>query len=640
MSHPARLLFLFLSLLASRLLEAQPDTSVDLPSVTVRDARFDQTGFSAWRADSLPLSGALSLSDRLLWENPLAVRANAPGTLATVSARGAGPSRTPVFWNGLNLQSPQNGVVDAALLPVWPGDRLEVRYGGQSAALSAGAMGGSVLVESGVSPAQGFFGKAGVFGGSFGRQELQADAGFATQKLALEARASWQRADNNFPFKNTTLIGQPEQRQPNNEAEVLDIQQFIRLNAGEKNELRVAAWHQRAFREIPPAMTASPAQTWQRDRSTRVAASWEHAPGARALWQTRAAFSDEALFFKLAGDVDSSRARTALLSTEYSAVAGSRLHWKTGTAAIRQWAQADGYTDTARWYTQTRLAGFGMAEWRLSRLRLSALLRQEWAESQAAPFTWSLGGQIGWGKAGDLRFHLSRNFNLPTFNDRFWLEYGREALKPEKGHSAEAGWVLLRALPGARKASLVLESTVFHLLLDDWILWQPGADGVFRPGNLRKVWSRGLEMTARWSVKTARWDIGLSARYQYAKTTNAAVYDGAESALRKQLPYAPNHSGSLVFKAARGAFSAQYLQQWTGRRYTSSDNAARLEGFSTGTLLGQFALSPWKRRAANSRHTRIYIDARVENLWDSPYQIIAFRPMPGRAFRAGCTLAW
>lgn len=638
MTFPIRLVLFFLSLLAPCVIDAQPDTSVSLPAVTVRDARFDQTGFSAWRADSLPVSGALALSDRLLWENSIAIRANAPGTLATVSARGAGPSRTPVFWNGLNLQSPQNGVVDVALLPIWPGDRLEVRYGGQSAALSAGAMGGSVLVESGMSPNDGFFGTAGIAGGSFGRREGQAGLGFSNEKFSLEGRAAWQKADNDFPFKNTTLIGQPEQRQANNEVEILDIQQFARIDAGEKNEIRMAVWHQRAHREIPPAMTASPVQTWQRDRSVRASASWEHAPGTRSLWQTRAAFSDEALFFKFAGDVDSSRARTTLLTTEYSALAGQSLHWKTGASAIRQWAQADGYTDTARWYAQTRLAGFGMAEWRLSRLRLSALLRQEWAESQAAPFTWSLGGQTGWGKAGDLRFHLSRNFNLPTFNDRFWLEYGRPALKPEKGYSADLGWVFQRSVAGTRKASLALETTVFHLLLDDWILWQPGADGIFRPGNLRKVWSRGLELAMRWQMKVKRWQIGLSARHQYLKTTNVAVYDGAENTLKKQLPYTPGHSGSLAVKTTRGIFAVQYLHQWTGRRYTSSDNADQLDGFTTGQLLGRVVLRCGKRSTPSPAH--IYIDARVENIWNRPYQIIAFRPMPGRAFRIGGTLAW
>ncbi len=98
-------------------LAAQSDTSRLLPTVLVRDASLEKTGFSTWKADSLPVVTTLSLSERLALENPLAVRANAPGTLATLSARGLGPSHTPVFWQGFNLQSLQNGVVDVDFIP-------------------------------------------------------------------------------------------------------------------------------------------------------------------------------------------------------------------------------------------------------------------------------------------------------------------------------------------------------------------------------------------------------------------------------------------------------------------------------------------------------------------------------------------
>ena len=632
---------LFLLFFLPAVLPAQSDTTLAIPPVTIRDARFDQTGFAAWRADSLPLNGATSLSERLFWENPLALRTNAPGTLATVSARGAGPARTPVFWNGLNLQSPQNGVADAALLPLWPGDRIEVRYGGQSAALSSGAMGGSVLVETGSKAPVGFSGSAGGTLGSFGNRDAQLAVGMAQEKWSSQWRAVRQQADNDFPFKNTTQPGNPATRQTNNRLEKLDLQQFNRVVLNEKNILHTAFWHQRAFREIPPAMTEAASETWQRDRSSRFVASWQHSPAPQVSWQTRAAWVDEAVYFNLRGDVDSSRARTALLNSEYTAAASRRLYWKAGATVIRQWAQADGYADTARWYGQTRLAGYGMAEWRLPNGRLTVLLRQEWTRDQgkAAPFTWSLGGQTGLGKAGALRFHISRNFNLPTFNDRFWLEYGRTDLKPEKGYSADLGWIY-STKPALStqifRQTFSAEAGVFQLLLDDWILWLPGPDGLFRPGNLRKVWSRGLETGLHWNLAFGNWKLGASGRYQYAVTTNAAVYGGSEGVLNKQLPYTPNHSGGIIWKFACGGFSGAYLQQWTGKRFVTSDNLDAVDGFTTGNLLLQ-----WDFRLRSMRLPGAFsIHFRLENLWDSAYQVIEYHPMPGRAFRLGVTFSW
>jgi len=627
--NPGRKYWLLLiwSILSLPALSAQADTTLRLPTATIREQRFEQTGYIAWRADTLPTAGTLSLADRLLWENTLTVRANAPGTLATISARGAGPNRTPVFWNGLNLQSPMHGVVDAALLPLWPGDRLEVRYGGQSAAQSSGAMGGSVLVEPGYAQVPGWSGQVGVVTGSFGAREARAGLGYAGPRWATQVRANRQQADNDFPFKNTAQIGQPQVRQVNNQADNWNIQQFNRLIINEKNVVRTAFWQQKVYREIPPAMTEAPSETWQRDAATRAVATWEHRPNGRALWQTRAAWLAEAIYFRQFAATDTSRSRTALVSTEYTDRRGERLTWKAGASALRQWAQADGYTDSTQWYGQTRLAAFGMAEYAWGSGRLSALLRQEWSENQAAPFTWSLGGEQMLGRAGMLRGHLSRNFNLPTFNDRFWAALGQPDLRPEKGYSGDVGWTLQRR-------AFSVELTGFQLFINDWILWQPGNDGLFRPGNLRKVWSRGLEAAAHGQGRVGAWQWKLSARAQWSRTTQLAIYTIATEDAGKQLPYTPQQSGSLVLQVHRGAFFGGYLHQFTGERFATTDNARVLPRFQTGQLLLRYGWKLGKKRTALS------LDLRLENVWNTPYQILAFRPMPGRGGRVGVGVEW
>lgn len=605
-----------------------------LPGATVLDARFDQTGFSAWHADSLPLEGVISLSDRLLWENPLAVRTNGPGVLATVSVRGAGPSRTPVFWNGLNLQSPQNGTFDASLLPLWPGDRLELRYGGQSAASSSGAMGGAILVEPAYPADDGFSGTFGGAAGSFGRRDAQGELGYSNTVFSSEIRAGWQQADNDFPFTNTARIGSPRVHQANNRLEKFDFQQFNRLIINEKDALKTAVWHQRAFREIPPAMTEKPSETWQRDRTTRAVVTWDHSPGSHWLWQTRAAFVDEAIHFRYAGDTDSSRALTASATSEFSSSAGPHLMWKTGAAITRQWASADGYSDSNRWFDQTRVAGFAMAEWKWTGGAVTALFRQETVNGKAVPFTWSLGGQTTGGKAGALRFHLSRNFNIPTFNDRFWRSYGKEFLKPEKGYSADAGWLF-------KQKYLSAELSVYQLVVDDWILWQPDSNGIFKPENLRKVRSRGLESALHWHMATGAWRWKISGRYQFVYATNIAVYDGLTLVLHRQLLYTPNHNAGLVLRMEKGRFSGAYLHQWTGKRFTTTDNSACLPAFSVGNLLLRYSFQLRRKESQPAGSgCKIALDMRVENIWNTPYQVIAYRPMPGRNWRVGFVIGW
>ncbi len=624
---------LFVCTLLVQLLSAQTldsvqswNTPIPLPEITIRDIRFERTGYSFWKADSLPLSSTISLSDRLLWENVLDVRANAPGTLATISVRGAGSTRTPVFWNGINLQSPMNGVVDASLLTLWPTDLLEIQYGGQSAAQSSGAMAGSVVLTQGQHPIDtGFFGLMNGALGRFGGWQGSGEVGYSGKKITTKIRANWQQADNDFTFQKQGLDGKfYTTRQVNNFLKKADFQQFNLLKINEKNTIKTSFWLQNAFRELPPSITEAPRETWQRDRAHRIVALWEHATKTRTIWTTRTAWLDDFLAFNLAGEVDTSRSKQVLFSTERSTSLGKQWAWRAGSTAIRQWAQVDGYADSTRWFGQTRLAGYSMGEWHRRETRFSALLRKEWAEAQAAPFTWSLGGQIGLGRVGETRFHFSRNFNLPTLNDRFWKNLGRLNLRPEKGYSADLAW----ALPGP---NFSFEMTGFQLILDDWILWQPDSTGIFRPDNLRKVWSRGLETMGKFTHRNHGvngYKLEVSGRLQFSKTTNLAVYGGSETALGKQLPYTPRVSGGFSVRVSRGVFSTAFLQQFTGERFDNSGN--KVKPFQVGNLLLSAAL--WKRR--------ILLDFRLENLWNAQYEIIRYRPMPGRSWRFGIGYKW
>jgi vitamin B12 transporter len=602
--------------------QAQTDsTSRALPLVTIVEAPGPRTGFAVWAADTLPNTGALSLADRLLWEMPIGIRANAPGTLATVSARGAGPSRTAVFWQGLNLQSPMNGVVDVSLIPVWPDDQVEIRYGGQSAAQSSGAMGGALYIRPAAPEhASGWQANAGLGLGSFARSDARISFSHAGARGYAFFRASGARAQNDFPFQNTALIGAPSVWQVNNFGEKLDLQQFNRIIFNEKNTLETALWYQQAFREIPPAMTEAPAETWQRDRALRAVATWTTRTGTRAQWQYRAAWLDEYLAFYRIGDTDTSRSRTLLLGSDYVAAPTAHLSLRANLTGQRQQARADGYADSIAWFSQIRLAGSMSAEYRLRSLRLHAQLRQEWAEGQGAPFTWTLSGQWAASAGLTLRGQLSRTFNLPTFNDRYWLNLGKPDLQPESGYSADAGFVW-------KPGTFALEATVFHLLLDDWILWQPGADGLFRPGNLRRVWSRGVEISVQKELNFWRSHWRLNGRYQFVRATNTAVYDAGSGVLHKLLPYTPEHTASAGLSWAHASWSVAYLHQWTGPRFGNADNSQELAGFHTGNLLVQYT-------AVLGRH-RLGLNFRLENCWDAPYQVIAFRPMPGRAWRLG-----
>ncbi len=555
--------------------------------------------------------------DRLRRHNVLQVRGIGPGLLATPSIRGAGPARTPVVWQSLNLQSPMNGVYDLSLMPLWPGDQLEIRQGGQSAALSSGAMSGSVHIKPDTGGIQkGLHGHAGLGFGSFGARAGQAGLESGSANLRNRLRAAWAESENNFPFINTAQIGAPLQYQQNNQFRRLDVQHIGLWNPNPGMEMESAVWWQRAHRSIPPAMTEAPAESWQKDEALRASFSWRQYAQLNRQWQQQLAWMDERLVFHRAGDNDSSRSQTLLWRGEYTQLLPGAWTWRSGVQAQHVRARADGYADTTNWQTQGRLALSGALEKLYPRWKWTLLLRQEWAQGQGAPFSWSLASTWKLQTSWELRGQIARNFNLPTFNDRFWQGLGKPDLKPEQGYSAH---LFLHWQQQQDAWGFQMETGLFHLLLDNWIIWQPGADGLFRPDNLRQVWSRGLEMNASAGMQTGSWFLNARLRYQFMSTTNTNVYGGSATALDKQLPYTPQHNGSVELTAGLRSVSLSYIHQWTGRRFTNSDNSLSLSGFNTGMLQASC------RIGNNGR-----LGIRLDNCWNERYQIVAFRPMPGR----------
>lgn len=69
------------------------------------------------------------------------------------------------------------------------------------------------------------------------------------------------------------------------------------------------------------------------------------------------------------------------------------------------------------------------------------------------------------------------------------------------------------------------------------------------------------------------------------------------------------------------------LQPLTGERFTTSDNYSSLEPYTVANL------SLEKGFMLNKYSVHLY--GKIMNLYNSAYQVLAFRPMPGRWYSAG-----
>ncbi|MEO1448440.1 MAG: TonB-dependent receptor [Bacteroidota bacterium] len=311
------------------------------------------------------------------------------------------------------------------------------------------------------------------------------------------------------------------------------------------------------------------------------------------------------------------RSRSYIQEVEFRHHLGRGHAWQGGLTHTWQEAQASGFASIR---PQQQQAALWMS-YRYTSSRhpwtYALSLRQGWNPAQDIPLTpdLSLRGQLA--RKLYLRAQAGRSFRLPTFNDRYWNPGGNPDLLPEQGWHQEIG---LDFIPRRWQFHL----TSFHQLIDQWIQWRPGPSYWF-PENLRKVRSLGLESSAAYSFKVGGWRGDLTAAHTLTRARSVEVVQARDASLDKQLIYTPAHQGRVGITAFRRSWQMAYGHAWTGRRYTTSDNAFFLQAYQAAHFSMQYV---FRRQRWQAR-----MGGRIDNLWNADFQVIENRPIPPRSYR-------
>ncbi len=595
---------------------AQPvDTSLLLDSILVKDTRLCWTklGHRVQLADSNHLSAiGLAPLASLLEELGIGyVRNYGPGQLATHSLRGGNANHTAVFWNGLPLQHPMLGQVDLSLLPLVLADEVQVDYGSSSSLWGSGAVGGSIHLSSEPDRQAGWKGNLLGRWGSFHTYDLAGSLAWGGASFSSRTKVFWRDHRNDFPYRNA--FGE-EGRLPHAHQSLWGLIQELRWQPTAGHRLGLDAWYQESNRQLPPTTLQESSRARQYDESWRLAAHWHWTAGTWSLHTRGGAFFDQLDYTDSLADIRSeSRTANLLLETEARWQLLPRHQLRPMLQVNHQGAEASNFEAN----THQTLTSLGLAwhsSW--SDWQLVAVLRQGLLDGHLVPFLPSL--RLDWQptQSGRLFLAVDRSFRAPTLNDRFWVPGGDPALQPEEGWSQEGG---LEWTPAAEDAwQQRAQVSGFSRLLNQWIQWVPQGE-FWSPRNLKRVWSRGLELSYNsfWQWETLR--LQLEARYEWVRSTNVNTGDDTEN---KQLIYTPVHQGQLGGSLAWKAWQLYYRQQWIGRVFLTADHTDELPGFTTGHLRLQWNLP--------IQGNRITASAELRNLWDTEYQVVANRPMPGR----------
>ncbi len=568
-----------------------------------------------------------NLADILLNESQIFIKSYGLGSLASSSFRGSGANHTSVLWNGFNLQSPMNGIIDLSLIPANFMNNVAIQYGGAGALWGTGAVGGSIHLSNFSENNKGLTVSTTSSFGSFSDKQQQVNAEFSKKRLISSLKVFNHDAKNDFPFINSAQYGKPQQKQTNAELKEYGFLQENYFTINNYQKINTRLWYQSNDRNIPPSMTQNISVSNQKDEFYRATAEWQRVKEKLTLL-IRAAYFDEFLSFtdSLINIENKSRTKVFISEGETRFSISKYDLLNIGVNNTYSEAITKDYVENAH---QNRTAVFASYKLHSKNNNWDVVLsaRQEFIENKTIPIAPSIGIKGKIFRHFYIKANAAKHYRIPTFNDLYWAQGGNPNLLPENGWSEEAS---LEHLYNLKKISWELSATAFNRNIDNWIIWLPNNYGIWSPENILTVWSRGLEYKAKINFRKNKFNFQLSGLYNYILSTNEKASTANDASLDKQLIYVPiqNVQGSMTV-VYRGTM-INYTQIYTGYRYTLSDNSKYLKPYSVANIqVSQTFLICT---------SKIKVFAQFNNLWNETYQVLAYRAMPLFNYQIGLSM--
>ncbi|WP_246539098.1 TonB-dependent receptor [Litoribacter ruber] len=541
------------------------------------------------------------------------VRQYGPGMLASVTMRGASAGHTAVFWNGLPINSPSLGQTDFSIVPVNGIDQATIHFGGSAALYGTDAIGGSIHLDSELQFNQGHQVEIQQGAGSFGRFNSQVKYGYSTEKLALRTSIYRNSAKNDFPFRNRSRIGQPMERQVNAAVEQYGVNQDLGWNLGANSQIKTSLWWNLTDRELQPLM-GSNAREVQKDQNLRWALDYL-LYGEKSLFNVKVGvIHDEMIFDRTSRNL----VTQYLVSTDYEKKVSDSWESKSGL----RYTLIDGNLSSYH-AMDNRLEAYHSSSFRITeRLSSSVNMRQLIYEGNWAPFTPSVSGTYSFVQSETHHLAantaISRNFKVPTLNDRFWQPGGNPDLLPEDSWSSEVG--LMHNWEGT---STQVETRVnyYRMKVENWIIWLPTGN-FWTPSNIRNVNNRGVEAFFEANQKVGQGTVGLDLNYAYTRAQISS--DDNESTIGRQLPYTPLHKRNIQLSYKWKGLRFFAAQTYVDENFVTTDNSLDIPSYTLYDLGAS-----WEGRLLGQA---LRFQGQVHNVLNTEYQVLRQRPMPGRNY--------
>lgn len=616
-----RVSILMAALLLSVSVAAQRMDSLQVPLVSISADRIEPVvGSKTTQIDSSLIESFANarLSDLLRLNGMVGIRSYGPSGSSNLSIRGTGPQHSLLLWNGMPLTDGMLGQSDVSLIPNAAVGSLSVHHGPGSLEYQPGGLGGAVelgttfLADTGISVSVlGGYGSFQNYSGQLGLKHFKGRWKSATS-------LSYQSGKNEFPYVNIATLEERIDVTTNSALTNYGASHSSKVDLGKGHELSIHALGTFSDRRLPPTMLTYDADASQSDLDILGAAEWKWmGNGTELSWNVNHLYSHQQYSFS-----DSTyrfhhfhQMTRSMMRLKHQIAPDLTI--KGGLDVNLETARSDSaYRGQVR-QRHSESAFLSLRHQPKKWIGYQILIREDLVASKASPFQWSVGLNVIPVKSLTLKANFSRNFRPPSLNELYWFPYGNPDLNSETGLSYEVGatYRILRT-----KFQLSTEVTWFDSWVNNWVVWIPNSDGLYSPENKKQVRARGIEASVSASGKLGKVKLGGGLNYTFNRSTIEKSFEG-DQAIGNQLLYVPEHSVNMNLQVHWKYLSFIYGQTLISERPTTAENDRTLPTYTLGWISATAKL-PIKKHG-------IHLGIRLDNIWNTQYQLIAWRPMPG-----------
>ena len=581
------------------------------------------------------------------------------GGLKTISVRSLGASQTGVMYDGIILGDAQGGQIDLGRLPL---DNIETiqLYNNQptNILLPARSFASAAILSLSTIDASGSNNRAltlKCMAGSFGLiNPAIAYHGPVNKKISHSINAGYQSAKGNYPFIDYET-GRNQQKRINSDIKAYRVEYDIQYAANDSNRVKFKSYYYHSERGLPGSVILYNSKTGERlnNRLFFTQASWQKSlsPKSRMLISGKYAsdykYYIDPTYANSAGRLENEfQQQEIYLSAAYSyqlmpgftaGLAGDFFN----TQLERTDAFAQNFSNPRR---NTFLAN-AAAQFKKNSVELSAnMLFTASREKVTAgipgkpqnEFTPSFSGSFR--PFGTLPLHIRTSykkiFRLPTFDDLYYTNVGNTSLRPEFADQYNIG-ITFRVLPESVWDDILFTSDAYYNNVTDKILAVP-RQNLFQWSmlNIGKVEVKGADIGAHFNWKKwEQFEISTHLSYCYQHATDNS--DPASALYKNQLPYTPQHSGSISLHIQRNNIGLNYNAILSSFRYRPGEQIPEnlVKEWATQDLSASYEIN-----TRNKMKVRLLAEA--NNVMNNQYEIIKYYPMPRFNYRIGIEITF